>query len=97
MNIQEIDEKEYDALEAVELTPDEFHMLVEAYEKGMEKLSEMTLEERIEWFRKTGFPNCCSFEKEIGGTVYTVNAVFNHLSDITVNKHIKNFLERENI
>lgn len=34
----------------------------------------MTKEERLAWFRKSQYPLPINFQKEIDGTVYTVNA-----------------------
>ena len=40
-------------------------------------LASMTKEERLEWFRRSQYPHPINFQKEIDGTVYTVNAHFN--------------------
>lgn len=37
-------------------------------------LASMTKEERIAWFRRSQYPHPLNFQKEIDGTVYTVNA-----------------------
>ena len=40
-------------------------------------LASMTKEERLAWFRRSQYPHPINFQKEIDGTVYTVNAHFN--------------------
>lgn len=41
-------------------------------------LTSLSYEERLDWLKKHQYPYPISFEREIGGTVYTVNA---HFSD----------------
>ena len=57
------------------------------YEEVMEKVDETAIflaglshEERLDWLKKHQYPHPNSFEREIGGTVYTVKA---HFSDKT--------------
>ena len=40
-------------------------------------LATLNREQRLAWFRERQYPRPISFEREIGGTVYTVNAHFN--------------------
>jgi len=47
-------------------------------------LSSMTKPERLAWFRSKQFPHKIDFEKEIGGTVYTVRTHFNSDSSETL-------------
>lgn len=42
----------------------------------------MTKEERLKWFAH--YPNHINFEKEINGTMYTVNAHFNKSANETI-------------
>ena len=42
-----------------------------------DSLVSMTKEERLAWFRRSQYPHPINFQKEIDGTVYTVNAYFN--------------------
>lgn len=37
----------------------------------------MTKEQRLEWFRRSQYSHPVNFQKEINGTVYTVNTHFN--------------------
>ena len=46
-----------------------------------DNLSVMTREERLAWFRKSQYPHPVNFQKEIDGTVYTVNTHFNAASE----------------
>lgn len=63
----------------IELTEQE----AKIYDEVMEKVGETTAflaglphEERLDWLRKHQYSRPISFEQEIGGTVYTVNAHF---------------------
>lgn len=49
----------------------------EVIEDITDMLAAMTMEERIAWFRKAQYPSPVNFQREIGGTVYTVNTYFN--------------------
>lgn len=42
-----------------------------------DNLSTMTREERLAWFRRSQYPHPVNFQKEVDGTIYTVNAHFN--------------------
>lgn len=42
-----------------------------------DRLLTMTKEQRLEWFRRSQYPHPVDFQKEIDGTVYTVNTHFN--------------------
>lgn len=66
----------------LELTKTEYDLLNEIREKTFAKLSAMTKEQRLEWF--CHYPHPLYFEKEINGTVYTVNTHFNNKSDETI-------------
>ncbi len=53
------------------------------YDDVMEKVNEtaaflagLSREERLDWLKKHQYSRPISFEREIGGTVYTVNAHF---------------------
>lgn len=59
----------------LELTKNEYILLNEIREKTFNKLKSMTKEQRLAWFAH--YPIPINFEKEINGTVYTVNTHFN--------------------
>ena len=69
------------------------------YEEVMEKVDETAIflaglshEERPDWLKKHQYPHPISFEREIGGTVYTVNAHFNGKTAETVERKVKRIL-----
>ena len=62
----------------LELTDEQYIFLEQVKNEYIEKLSKMTLEERLQYFRE----HYClelnlNIEKEINGTMYKVNAYFN--------------------
>jgi len=58
-------------------------------------LSAMTKSERIDWFRSKQFPHKIDFEKEIGGTVYTVRSHFNSDSSETLREKTERILKQK--
>ena len=63
----------------------------EIYEEVMKRVDEtaiflagLSYGERLDWLKKHLYPYPVSFEREIGDTVYTVNAHFNSKSSETV-------------
>lgn len=79
----------------LELTDKEYNYIEKAKQEYYLKLSKMTKEERLQYFRdKILIENNLNFEKEINGTIYRVNAYFNDNSQESilekVNRMIKN-------
>ena len=79
----------------VELTDKEYNFIEKAKQEYCLKLSKMTKEQRLQYFRdKYLIENNLNFEKEINGTIYKVNAYFNDNSQESilekVNRMIKN-------
>lgn len=79
----------------LELTDKEYNYIEKAKQEYYSKLSKMTKEERLQYFRdKILIENNLNFEKEINGTIYKVNAYFNDNSQESilekVNRMIKN-------
>ena len=66
----------------IELTKIEYDLLNEIRDKTFAKLSVMTREQRLEWFAH--YPHPIHFQKEIKGTVYTVNTHFNDSANETI-------------
>lgn len=66
----------------LELTKQEYDLLNEIREKTFSKLSAMTREQRLERF--SHYPHPINFQKEIKGTVYTVNTHFNNSANETI-------------
>lgn len=79
----------------IELTDKEYNFIEKAKQEYYFKLSKMTKEQRLQYFRdKYLIENNLNFEKEINGTIYKVNAYFNDNSQESilekVNRMIKN-------
>lgn len=63
----------------IELTEKQWEIVEEVWakvEKEIAHLATLSREQRLAWFREHQYPHPISFEREIGGTVYTVNAHF---------------------
>ena len=63
----------------IELTGKEWNIVKEVWDKVQREIAHLTTlsrEQRLAWFREHQYPHPISFEREIGGTGYTVNAHF---------------------
>ena len=63
----------------IELTEKQWEIVEEIWvnvEQETVYLATLSKEQRLAWFREHQYPHPISFEREIGGTVYTVNAHF---------------------
>ena len=63
----------------IELTEKQWEIVEEVWanvEQETAYLATLSQEQRLAWFREHQYPHPISFEREIGGTVYTVNAHF---------------------
>lgn len=63
----------------IELTEKQWEIVEEVWanvEQETAYLTTLSQEQRLAWFREHQYPHPISFEREIGGTVYTVNAHF---------------------
>ena len=63
----------------IELTEKQWEIVEEVWanvEQETAYLATLSQEQRLAWFREHQYPRPISFEREIGGTVYTVNAHF---------------------
>ena len=63
----------------IELTEKQWEIVEEIWVKVEQEtvyLATLSKEQRLAWFREHQYPHPISFEREIGGTVYTVNAHF---------------------
>ena len=63
----------------IELTEKEWEIVEEVWvkvERETAYLATLSREQRLVWFREHQYPHPISFEREIGGAVYTVNAHF---------------------
>ena len=81
----------------MELTGREKEILDEAaakVEEEMACLSALNREQRLARFRERQYPHPISFEREIGGTVYTVNAHFSDQATETTEGKVKHILSK---
>ena len=79
----------------LELTGEEYKHIEKAKQEYYSKLSKMTKEERLQYFRdKILIENNLNFEKEINGTVYKVNAYFNDDSQESILQKIERMIKK---
>ena len=82
----------------IALTEKQWEMAQDALgkaEKEMAYLSTLSREQRLAWFQEHQYPRPISFEREIGGTVYTVNAHFSDGAAESVEGKVERILNRE--
>ena len=77
----------------IELTKSEYDLLNKIKSETYAKLSAMTREQRLEWFAH--YPHPINFQKEINGTVYTVNAHFNNSANETIIEKAERIIVRK--
>lgn len=69
----------------LELTDEQYIFLEQVKKEYVEKLSKMSLEERLQYFKEHYcLEQNLNIEKEINGTIYKVNAYFNGQSDESI-------------
>lgn len=79
----------------IELTGQEYIYLEKVKREYYLKLSKMTEEERLQYFReKYVIENNLNFEKEINGTVYKVNTYFNDNSQESILQKIIRMIKK---
>ena len=82
----------------IELTEQQAKILDEVMEK-VEKiklyLAGLSYADRLNWLKEHQYPHPISFEHEISGTVYTVNAHFSNGAAETVEEKAKRILNHE--
>ena len=73
----------------------------EIFEEVMERIDETAVylvslshEERLDWLKEHQYSRPISFEREISGTVYTVNAHFSGDTDETAEEKVNRILTR---
>ena len=80
----------------LELTEKEAKIYDEAMKKADETavfLAGLSHADRLDWLKKRQYPRPISFEREIGGTVYTVNAHFSEDAE-TADEKVNRILGR---
>ena len=83
---------------AIELTEQQAKILdevMERVEKTKLYLAGLPYADRLNWLKEHQYPHPINFEREIGGTVYTVNAHFRDTAAETVEEKAKRILNRE--
>lgn len=79
----------------LELTSEEYKHIEKAKQEYYLKLSQMTKEQRLQYFRdKILIENKLNFEKELNGTVYKVNAYFNDDSQESILQKIERMIKK---
>ena len=76
----------------LELTEEQYDFVIELKKQAYKKLSLMSKDERLEFFRSLCYEKDVNIEKEINGTVYKVNSYFNSNSDESIAKKIARLL-----
>lgn len=82
----------------IELTERQWELAQDALckaKKEMAYLATLSREQRLAWFQEHQYPRPISFEREFGGTVYTVNAHFSDAAAETVEEKAKRILNHE--
>ena len=80
----------------IELTEKQWEIVEEIWAKVEQEtayLATLSKEQRLAWFREHQYPHPISFEREIGGTVYTVNAHFSKEAE-TADGNVNRILNR---
>ena len=80
----------------IELTEKQWEIVEEIWVKGEQEtvyLATLSKEQRLAWFREHQYPHPISFEREIGGTVYTVNAHFSENTE-TADRKVNRILNQ---
>ena len=81
----------------LELTEQEakiYDEVMEQIEKTATFLAGLSHEERLDWLKEHQYSRPISFEREIGGTVYTVNAHFSGDTAETAEEKVNRILAR---
>ena len=81
----------------LELTEQEakiYDEVMEQIEKTATFLAGLSHEERLDWLKEHQYSHPISFEREIGGTVYTVNAHFSEKATETAEGKVNRILNQ---
>ncbi len=81
-------------LELTEREQGIFDEVAEIVDKTAVFLAGLSHEERLDWLKEHQYPYPINFEREIGGTVYTVNAHFSGDAAETADGKVKRILSR---
>lgn len=78
----------------LELNKKEYNFLTGLLNKQIEKLCQMTSDERMDWYNNALYREPINFTKQIDNTVYTVNTHFSNTANESVNEKIVRILEQ---
>ena len=81
----------------IELTEKQWEIVEEIWAKVEQEtayLTTLSQERRLAWFQEHQYPRPISFEREIGGTIYTVNAHFSGDTAEPMEKKVIRILNR---
>ncbi len=81
-------------LELTEREKDICDKVMEEVDETAVFLAGLSHEERLDWLKEHQYPYPISFEREIGGTIYTVNAHFCGDAAETADGKVKRILSR---
>lgn len=73
-------------------TPENIHQKIE---EQLAQLAAMPDEDRTAFLRRTMYPMPLDFTKEIDGTTYTVNAVFDKQSDMSIKDKVEIYIGKQ--
>ncbi len=82
----------------IELTEKQWEIVEEIWAKVEQEtayLATLSQEQRLAWFQEHQYPRPISFEREIGGTIYTVNAHFSKEAE-TADGKVNRILNQSN-
>jgi hypothetical protein len=81
----------------IEVTQQQYEIMEQVMEKIDQTaffLAGLSHEERLDWLRQHQYCQPVSFQQEIGGTIYTVNAHFNEQASESVEDKTSRILSR---
>ena len=81
-------------LELTEREAEIYEEVVKKMDKTAVFLASFSHEERLDWLKEHQYSRPISFEREIGGTVYTVNAHFSGDTAETAEEKVNRILAR---
>lgn len=81
-------------LDLTEREQEIFDEVLEKIEETAVFLASLSHEERLDWLKEHQYSRPISFEREIGGTVYTVNAHFSGDTAETAEEKVNRILAR---
>ena len=81
-------------LKLTEREKDIYDEVIEKVDETAAFLAGLSHEERLDWLKEHQYCRPISFEREIGGTVYTVNAYFSDKAAETVEGKVNRILSK---